>query len=255
MNISLLQLDVQWMKPETNIARAELLAEEADGTDVLLLPEMWATGFTTRPDAAVHEASMQALCWMRQTSKERNCVVAGTLAVMDDGTATEAESCPVWRNRFFFIKPCGETVCYDKRHLFVPGGEEKNFSAGEHRVVAEYKGVRFLLQTCFDLRFPESARNVLSDPYDVVLYAACWPKKRIAAWNALLRARAVENQALCIGVNRTGEGGQAVYCGMSGAYDAEGLCLASLGEAPLVQTVAFNKEKQDALRMSFPVLV
>lgn len=256
MKISLLQLDIQWMDAEANISRAEaLIASLEEPTDVMILPEMWATGFTTQPDARTHEASMRALGWMQQTARRLQCAVAGTLAVdlnrLSDTPRTQAD----WRNRFFFATSDGHLHHYDKRHLFAPGGEDKVFHAGEERTVVLYKGVRFLLQTCFDLRFPESARNTLAAPYDVALYSASWPAKRIAAWNALLRARAIENQALCVGVNRTGNDPSAAYCGMSAAYDAYGSELVSSEHEECVRTFVWNKEEQDMFRKRFPILI
>lgn len=255
MKITLLQLDIQWMDAEANIKRADTLAASLEDTNVMVLPEMWATGFTTRPNAEVHEASMLALQWMLQTARSRHCAVAGTLAV-DCGKLQEAPlSTEDWRNRFYFVMPDGRLEYYDKHHLFAPGGEDKAFHAGQERTIVEYRGVRFLLQTCFDLRFPESARNTLADSYDAVLYSASWPAKRIAAWNALLQARAIENQALCVGVNRTGTDPAATYCGNSAAYDANGSCLAFLETKECAHTIIWEKEKQDVLRQRFPVLV
>ncbi len=255
MNISLLQLDIQWMNAEANISRAETLASSQKGTDVMVLPEMWATGFTTTPDTEVHESSVRALHWMQLTAQRLHCAVAGTLAVdknkLDGNNCTKED----WRNRFYFATPEGELHYYDKCHLFTPGGEDKAFRAGHERTLIIYKGVRFLLQTCFDLRFPESARNTLAAPYDVILYAASWPEKRIAAWNALLQARAIENQALCVGVNRTGIEPSARYCGYSSAYDANGTCLVSSLTKEYACTIVWDKEKQDILRKRFPVLI
>ena len=255
MNISLLQLDIQWMDVEENISRAEALASSLKETDLIVLPEMWATGFTTQPNSEVHISSVRALHWMRQTAHSLRCAVAGTLAVDRSLLNSEHFTKEDWRNRFYFVTPEGEMRYYDKCHLFAPGGEDKVFQAGHERTIVIYKGVRFLLQTCFDLRFPESSRNALAAPYDVLLYAASWPEKRIAAWNALLQARAIENQALCVGVNRTGKDPLANYNGNSSAYDANGTCLVTSEAKECVCTIVWDKEKQNNLRKRFPVLV
>lgn len=255
MNISILQLDIQWMNAEANISRAETLASSLNGTDVMVLPEMWATGFTTKPNSEVHDSSVHALRWMQRTAQRLHCAVAGTLAIEQNKMNGNHSTKEDWRNRFYFATPEGELHHYDKRHLFTPGGEDKAFRAGHERTIVIYRGVRFLLQTCFDLRFPESARNTLAAPYDVVLYAASWPEKRIAAWNALLQARAIENQALCVGVNRTGTDPSADDCGYSSAYDAYGTCLVSSGTVECAYTIAWDKEKQDLLRKRFTVLL
>ncbi len=255
MNISLLQLDIQWMNVEENISRAEAMVSSLKETDLIVLPEMWATGFTTRPSSETHDSSMRALHWMQQTAHRLHCAVAGTLAVDRSLLNSELFTKEDWRNRFYFVTPEGEMHYYDKCHLFAPGGEDKVFQAGHERTIVTHRGVRFLLQTCFDLRFPESSRNTLAAPYDVLLYAASWPEKRIAAWNALLQARAIENQALCVGVNRIGIDPSATYSGNSSAYNANGTCLTSLGTKECACTIVWDMEKQDNLRKRFPVLV
>lgn len=264
MKITLLQTDMAWLDPTANMQRAAQLMDAAPDSDLYVLPEMWATGFCTEPGAAWPDETA-VLAWMRRQAVARDCAVAGTVAVRVEGEAAHgamrgaAGGINLRRNRFCFVRPDGSTDRYDKRNLFVYGGENRTFAPGTERVIAEWRGVRFMLQVCFDLRFPETARNVLSAPYDVLLYAANWPASRRTAWDALLPARAVENQAFVVGVNRTGTDRPSaadaiVYDGGSAAYDACGRCLARLDARPQAVTVDIDVEALHRFRTGFPVL-
>lgn len=259
MNITALQLNLHWLNAELNILAAERLMNSTPGSDLYVLPEMWATGFCTQPTDEVMQASKAALAWMKEQAAKHNAAVAGSLAVCEamenepsclEGAVTAAR----WRNRFYFALPSGEVYHYDKRHLFAYGGEHRFYVPGTEREVVPYKGVRFLLQTCFDLRFPETGRNLLSAPYDVVLYAASWPASRQNAWNALLTARAIENQAYCLGVNRTGSDPQCAYNGGSAATDAYGHQLFCLNNEEQTGTFSVDLDSLHHLREKFPVL-
>lgn len=264
MKITLLQTDMAWFDPMANMRCAAQLMDAAPDSDLYVLPEMWATGFCTEPGAAWPDETA-VLAWMRRQAAARDCAVAGTVAVRVEGEAAHgamrgaAGGINLRRNRFCFVRPDGSTDRYDKRNLFVYGGENRTFAPGTERVIAEWRGVRFMLQVCFDLRFPETARNVLSAPYDVLLYAANWPASRRTAWDALLPARAVENQAFVVGVNRTGTdrlsaADSIVYDGGSAAYDACGRCLARLDARPQAVTVDIDVEALHRFRTGFPVL-
>ncbi len=209
MRIALLQIPSGSVNAVSNIQKAEQLMQQTPEADLYVLPEMWATGFNTSPHAEMHKESMQALEWMKQTATTTGHAIAGSLAVRECGKDASSleiseRNTHVWRNRFFFVCPDGTISHYDKCHLFSPAGEDRLFLSGDRRVVVYYQGVRFLLQTCFDLRFPESSRNHLSDSYDVAIFAASWPAERRLAWNTLLQARAIENQAFTVGVNALG---------------------------------------------------
>ena len=175
----------------------------------------------------------------------RRCAVCGSVAVCcTDGLI---------RNRMYFVLPDGKSYYYDKRHLFAYGGEDKHYVKGGRRVVAEYKGVRFLLQVCYDLRFPVWARN--NDDYDAILFAANWPGSRQNVWQVLLRARAIENQCYVIGANRTGSDPLCRYVGRSAIVDAKGKTLAQAkGDAPQVVTADIDIGALNAFRKKFPVL-
>ena len=243
MKITILQTDIQWLGVDENIAAAERLMDEARPSDLYVLPEMWATGFVTEsPAQACSDVPFE---WMRAVAGRRRCAVCGSVAVCcTDGLI---------RNRMYFVLPDGKFYYYDKRHLFAYGGEDKHYVKGGRRVVAEYKGVRFLLQVCYDLRFPVWARN--NDDYDAILFAANWPGSRQNVWQVLLRARAIENQCYVIGANRTGSDPLCRYVGRSAIVDAKGKALAQAkGDAPQTVTADIDMDVLNAFRKKFPVL-
>lgn len=204
---------------------------------------MWATGFAaTAPGLACSDAP---LSWMRLAAKRHGGAVCGGVAVKEaDGTC---------RNRLYFVAPDGTTEHYDKHHLFTPGGEHLHYTPGQRRVVASYRGVRFLLQTCYDLRFPAWMRY--DGDYDAIILAANWPQSRQDTWQTLLKARAIENQCYVIGANRIGSDPQCGYAGGSAIISPKGHALAS-GDSHTAQPVTADIS-MDALaefRKKFPVL-
>lgn len=198
LKISALNLDIVWKDKLANFSKIE---EEFQGetADLFLLPEMFCTGFCMEADEVADRHS-ETLEWMRKFAFHKNAAVAGSVPVSENGKNF---------NRFYFVKSSGNYEKYDKRHLFSYSGENDRYTAGEERVIIEYKGVRFLLQVCYDLRFPVFSRN--RGDYDAVLYIANWPEKRIDAWNHLLKTRAIENLAYVFGVNRTGTDGYGLH--------------------------------------------
>ena len=233
MKITILQTDIVWAAPQENIKRVEKLMAEAAPESMkdtlFVLPEMWATGFCVEPKGiAENEEESIALAWMKDTAKSRGCALSGSLAIRTN----ECE----YRNRHYFVTP-DKTVFYDKHHLFRHGGEDAFFTAGKEAIVAEWKGLRILLQTCYDLRFPvfsRYGRTILSPHaphlspliYDAIIYVANWPAKRQLAWDTLVRARAIENQCCVVAVNRVGCDAACVYGGGSVIIDAKGFPLA-----------------------------
>lgn len=242
MRIALLQTDIRWQDAAANIEAAAAMMD-AQAADLYVLPEMWATGFDTAPGASAAEAAEQALAWMRRAARERRCFVAGSLPVQADGC---------FRNRFWFVRPDGTADFYDKRHLFTYGGEPAHYAPGHRRVVVEACGLRLLLLTCYDLRFPVFSRN--RGDYDVALYVASWPASRRPAWDVLLRARAIENQCYVCGVNRTGEDPSCRYDGGSAAIDPYGRTVLDLGTTPGVMAFEPDMEALRRFRAKFPVL-
>ena len=257
MKLSILQTAPAWRLAEESIAEADRLLAEIGETDLIALPEMWPTGFDAHPGEASRHGAELAVAWMERTARERDCAVVGSVAWLerparerdcaeaggvdgDERPARERDCAEAgcvdgsgqdkgrWRNRCLFVTPEGIAAHYDKAHLFTPAGEHLSFSPGGASPIVTWRGFRFKMQTCFDLRFPEGARNRADAPYDVLLYGASWPVQRRAAWDTLLRARAIENQAYCLGVNRTGNDPNCEYNGGSALVAPNGELLAPL---------------------------
>ena len=229
LRLALLQTSLHWEAPEANRAHFSGMIEGlADPVDLVVLPEMFTTGFTMRPGALPREEGQATLDWMRETARSRNTALMGSVAFHEDGQ---------YYNRLFFVPPNGETSHYDKRHAFTLAGEHQVYGTGSERLLIDYKGFRICPMICYDLRFPVWSRNTVG--YDVLVYVANWPEKRITAWNALLKARAIENMAYCVGVNRLGQDGNGhAYSGHSAVYDALGETIAlAQGEGPLLATL------------------
>ena len=210
MKIKALNLDIVWKDKNENfkLIESELQSQDAD---LFLLPEMFSTGFCMDADE-VSDKNEESLAFLKKISKEKNAAFSGSASVAVDGK---------FFNRMYFIKPEGEVAFYDKRHLFSFSGEDKIYTPGKERVIVEHRGIRFLLQVCYDLRFPVFARN--NDDYDVILYVANWPEKRVGAWEHLLKARAIENMSYVFGLNRIGtDGNDLFYKESSHCFFADG---------------------------------
>ena len=244
MKITILQRDIIWANPEENVRRADAAIDAQPGADIYVLPEMFSTGFCTEPRDIAEPENSETLQWMQRKAKALDAAIAGSVAVGKDGR---------YFNRFYFVKPDGCVEFYDKKHLFTYGGEHKRFTAGDRRVVVEFRGVRFLMEVCYDLRFPVWARN--HGDYDAILYVASWPTSRVEAWSTLLRARAIENQCYVVGVNRVGDDPACNYCGGSAIIDAYGRTMAECERGKECEVSAeIDMEKLQAFREKFPVL-
>ena len=210
MNVALVQFDIVWRYPEKNF---QFLNGEfdklSDDTDLVVLPEMFATGFTMNPEN-LEESGQQALQWMQEKAMQYDLAVTGSVIWSEGGR---------FYNRLYFVFPDGSFKYYDKRHSFTLAGEDAHFTSGEERLLVEYRGFVFCPMICYDLRFPVWSRNT-APYYDVLLYVANWPEQRIHAWDTLLKARAIENLTYVIGVNRVGKDkNKLIYTGHSSAYD------------------------------------
>lgn len=213
LNVTLVQSDIIW---EDGAANREMFAEKIASTnqktDVYVLPEMFNSGFSMRSKVLAEEMDGPSIAWMREWSRNSGADIAASLIIHEHGN---------YFNRLVWMRPDGDHFCYDKRHLFRMAGEHKHFTAGERRIVVHSRGWRICPLICYDLRFPVWSRS--RGDYDALVYVANWPEPRRAAWNILLAARAVENQCVVIGVNRTGEDGTGKrYAGDSAVYDARG---------------------------------
>lgn len=244
MKITLLQRDILWADPKANMERNESLFTSIGGSDLYVFPEMFSTGFCTEPVNIAEPLPSLTHEWMRKKAIEFRCAVAGSIAVVDHGK---------YYNRFYFVLPDGNTVEYDKRHLFTYGGEHLEFTPGKKRTVAEYAGVRILLQICYDLRFPVWSRN--RGDYDMIIYVASWPSPRINAWKQLLKARAIENQCYVAGVNRCGSDPYCAYQGGTMFIDPLGNVMAECPDREESHiSVEIEIEKLKEMRKKFPVL-
>lgn len=242
--ISLLQMDIVWGDPEANAVTAMKAIDANPGSDLYVLPEMWSTGFATEPKN-IAEKDLHSLNWMAHTARQKGVALAGSIATeLTDGD---------FRNRFYFVKPTGDVVYYDKHHLFTYGGEDKRYTAGNQRTVVEYGGIRFLLLVCYDLRFPIWSRS--HEDYDCILYVASWPTSRIDAWRTLLKARAIENQCYVAGVNRVGTDPACQYCGGTMLVDPYGKVVTECDDnKEMVITAELDTTLLQNFRKKFPVL-
>ena len=239
----MLQTDIAWESPGHNRDRIAEMVAAAGGADLILLPEMFTTGFTMSPSTLSERDGRATLEWMLAIARERGAAVGGSIAVGDGGK---------YYNRFYFVRPDGTYDVYNKRHLFGYAGEDKAYTAGTRRVIVEYQGVRILLQICYDLRFPVFSRN--RGDFDMIVYAANWPTSRIAAWDILLRARAIENACYVAGVNRTGADPSSTYDGHTVLLDFKGNPVAAArmsGEEAIVGCI--DMPQLSAFREKFPV--
>ena len=250
MRVALLQSDILWAKPENNRQHFGEMMRRTDA-DLYVMPEMFDTGFVVEPEDCISPRwSAETLEWMKSMAEERKAAVCGSVAtrVVEDGVAQ-------WRNRMYFVRPEGEggVVYYDKHHLFEYGGETMSYTPGKERVIVEWRGARFLLQVCFDLRFPMWVRCM--DDYDCIVYAASWPNKRQHAWDILLQARAMENQSYVLGVNRIGNDPVCEYDGGTVVvYPYGNVIAAAPTGSESVVTAEFDMEKLRTFREKFPVL-
>ncbi|MFB9077679.1 amidohydrolase [Flavobacterium procerum] len=194
MKIALIQSDLFWEAPQKNRENFDLKMDSIkEEVDLIVLPEMFSTGFTMNPAAVAETMNGETVAWLKSKAKQQNAAVAGSLIITENNQ---------FYNRMLFVFPSGEIQFYDKRHLFSLAGEDKFYKAGNKKVIVEYLDWKICLQVCYDLRFPVFVRNV--ENYDLLLYVANWPKVRTNAWDALLKARAIENLSYTVGVNRIG---------------------------------------------------
>lgn len=243
MRITILQTDIKWAQPEDNMVAADRIISQAPDSDLYILPEMWSTGFITNTSNL--DDGQNALKWMKETSERLKRAICGSIAFkVEDGR---------FYNRLFFIKPYGNTTFYDKRHLFTYGGENKYYNKGNERVIVEYMGIRFMLQTCYDLRFPLAMRN--NEDYDAIIIVANWPESRQNVWQLLTRARAIENQCYLIGANRVGNDLYNKYIGRSAIIDAKGKTIVqAFTDKEQSITADIDIDSLNKFRQKFPVL-
>lgn len=244
MKVLIIQHDIVWASPTTNTAHLDDIMSVMPKADVYVLPEMFATGFATCPQGIAETGGGHSLQWMVDKAHQLDAAIVGSLAVEEQGH---------YFNRLYFVQPDGTITHYDKRHLFGYGGEKRSYSSGEHRVVVSFRGVRYMMQVCYDLRFPVFSRN--HRDYDAAIYVANWPTSRISVWDTLLRARAIENQSYVIGVNRVGCDAACQYNGHSAIIDAYGRTMSQCTDGAEGWALAeLDMEQLTHFRQKFPVL-
>lgn len=245
--VTVCQTDIKWKDPKANAEVIETMMGDAR-PHLIVLPEMWNTGFVMAPaDVAESVDNSWSLEWMRRYASSSGAAICGSMPMtVADGTI---------RNRCCFVCPDGETLHYDKHHLFAPGGEAEAYTPGNYHCVVDYRGMRFLLLVCYDLRFPLWSRYGRAGEYDAIIYIANWPSSRFDAWDVLTRARAIENQCYVIGANRVGTDPITSYLGWSRIVDYRGDILAECPTGkPSAVTASLDIDALRHARSRFAVL-
>jgi predicted amidohydrolase len=264
LTVTTIQPDLQWEDKTANLRRLE---EKIDGigvhTELVILPEMFSTGFSMRPELLAESMEGPTVAWMRAIATRKKIILTGSVIIEEEGK---------YFNRLIWMLPNGQYGYYDKRHRFAYAGENEHYSAGHKRLIASVKGWKILLLVCYDLRFPVWSRQAPQEDaaapapgdaghsqgareleYDLIIYVANWPERRSHAWKTLLQARAIENQSYVVGVNRVGDDGNKI------AHSGDSMIIDPLGEILYhgvgkeeVFTLTLEKEKLDAIRERFP---
>lgn len=240
LKIALVQTELIWQNAEQNrnqfLEKINTLKEQVD---IIVLPEMFTTGFSMQPQKNAETMQGETVKWMQKLALEKQIAIAGSVIIL------EKEK---YYNRFLFVHPSGEINQYDKRHLFTLAGEDEIYTSGKEKLLVNYKEWEICPLICYDLRFPVWSRNV--ENYDVLLFVANWPKPRINAWNTLLRARAIENMCYTIGVNRIGtDANNLEYNGHSAAYNCLGEKISTNNEdMAFIEVVSLNKNHTSEVR-------
>lgn len=254
LSITTIQTNLYW---EDKTANLQMLEEKINSinqkTEVVVLPEMFSTGFSMKPELLAETMEGETVQWMRRIASEKKIILAGSVIISENEN---------YFNRLIWMLPNGQYGVYDKRHRFAFAGEDKHYTAGSKRLIASVKGWRINLLVCYDLRFPIWARQTPSRQeqageaeYDVLIYVANWPERRSLAWKTLLQARAIENQSYVIGVNRVGMDGNNIYhSGDSLIVDPMGEILYTKKDAEDVFTIALDKAVLETVREKLPFL-
>lgn len=257
LTITCVQTQLHW---EDKAANLKMLDEKIRGikerTEIVILPEMFSTGFSMKPELLAETMDGDTVSWMKKIASEKKIILTGSFICRDASSGLKNEA--VYYNRLVWMLPNGEYGYYDKRHLFGYADEDDHYTAGTKRLIASVKGWKINLLVCYDLRFPVWARQQ-SGPdgaeYDLLIYVANWPERRIHAWKTLLQARAIENQCYVVGVNRTGNDGMDIhYSGESMIIDPLGEVLYTKKEEEDIFTMTIDKEKLETVREKLPFL-
>ncbi|MFN5422855.1 MAG: amidohydrolase [bacterium] len=251
--VTTIQTDLKWEDKQANLKMIEdKIRSISEKTNIVVLPEMFSTGFSMRPETLAETMDGPTVVWMKNISKEKNIILAGSVIVQEEEQ---------YFNRLLWALPNGEIGVYDKRHCFSLAGEDQHYTPGNKRSIASVGGWKINLQICYDLRFPVwSRQQIQQDPekeitpeYDVLIYVANWPEKRSNAWKTLLQARAIENQCYVIGVNRVGHDGNDLYhSGNSMVVDPLGEVMYEKAHDEDVHTITLERSRLDEVRKNLP---
>lgn len=261
LNITIIQSDLHWESIDKNLEMfSQKITAIAEHTDLIVLPEMFNTGFTMNTGLVAEQMNGKTMQWMWRLSKEKKCVLTGSLIIAENGR---------YYNRLIWMKPDGTFETYDKRHLFRMAKEDNYFTPGSKRIIAELNGWKICPLICYDLRFPVWSRNKwtknthntdptnsnLTADYDVLLFIANWPERRSHPWRSLLVARAIENQAYVTGLNRIGADGNVItHSGDSAIINFKGETLSKTKvNEESVETISLNYAELEEFRKTFPV--
>lgn len=258
LTISTIQTTLHWENKEANRQMLEQkISSIRDKTEIVILPEMFSTGFSMKPAALAETMEGETVQWMKKIASEKKIILTGSIIVEENEN---------YFNRLIWMLPNGKYGYYDKRHRFAFAGEDQYYTAGNKRLIASVKGWKINLQVCYDLRFPVWARQtspsnslskgegeIATPEYDVLIYVANWPERRNTAWKTLLQARAIENQSYVVGVNRVGKDGNDIYhSGDSMIIDSLGEILYQKKDEEDIFTISLNKEHLQNVREKFP---
>ena len=244
LTVTLIQSDIKWEDKLKNLENfQEKISSIQENTDLIILPEMFSTGFSMIPNNLAETMTGDSVKWMIQMAKLKNANICGSLIIKENDN---------FYNRLIVVSPNGDITHYDKKHLFTYSGEDKHYTPGDKRVIVDINGWKINLQVCYDLRFPVFVRN--NNDYDVILYVANWPVSRRLAWLTLLQARAIENQSYVIGVNRIGSDPKNSYGGDSSVINALGEVIYQKKLYSDVKTIELSKQLLDKSRNYFPFL-
>ena len=255
LSITLIQTHLHWEDKAANLAMLEQkIMNIEEKTELVVLPEMFSTGFSMKPQLFAETMNGETMQWMTNIAQQKRIILTGSLIIEDEGN---------YYNRLIWMLPNGTHGCYNKRHLFGYAGEGEHYTQGNKRMITSVKGWKINTQICYDLRFPVWARQAPSPPvekgdegeYDILIYVANWPERRNTAWQTLLAARAIENQCYVVGVNRVGlDGNNIAHCGNSTVIDALGNTLYCKTNNEDIFTITLHKKDLHSIRNKYPFL-
>jgi omega-amidase len=247
LSFTLIQTHLHWEDKAANLAMLEQkIMGIREKTEIVVLPEMFSTGFSMQPAKLAEDMNGETVNWMKKIAAAKKIILTGSVIIEEDGH---------FFNRLLWVQPDGKLGYYDKRHRFAFAGEDNEYTAGNKRTIAQVKGWKINLQVCYDLRFPVWARQHTTNApeYDVLLYVANWPERRVHAWKTLLTARAIENQCYVVGVNRVGDDGNGIHHnGESMVIDPMGSVLYQKAETEDIYTITLEQESLQQVREKFP---